>query len=88
MCFYHKLSGKTSVKISNPDTGRSLEMCFDTARLPFFTEWKMMGEKQYVLGLEPGNCLPDGRDVMRQNGCLDILQPGEKREFEIKFVMK
>ena len=88
MCFYHKLSGKTSVKISNPDTGRSLEMCFDTAELPFFTEWKMMGEKQYVLGLEPGNCLPDGRDVMRQNGCLDILQPGEKREFEIKFVMK
>ena len=25
----------------------------------------MMGYKDYVMGLEPGNCYPDGRDVTR-----------------------
>lgn len=30
------------------------------------------------LGLEPGNCNPDGRDVMRKNGTLRFLSPGEK----------
>ena len=45
----------------------------------------MMGEFEYVLGLEPGNCLPDGRDVMREKGILDILKPNEERVFHINF---
>ena len=85
-CYYHKLSGKTEVSIYNDDIKKGVSLQFDTAEFPFFTEWKMMGEGEYVLGLEPGNCTPDGRDVMRKKGLLDILQPGEERTFHIKFV--
>jgi len=85
MCFYHKLEGKAAVGISNPTVGKGLRMYFDTAKLPCFTEWKMMGEQEYVMGLEPGNCLPDGRDVMRERGMLEILPPDGKRDFEIRF---
>ena len=30
------------------------------------------------MGLEPGNCHPDGRDKMRESGTLVELQPGEQ----------
>lgn len=44
-----------------------------------------MGEYDYVMGLEPGNCLPDGRNVMREKGILETLKPGEKKVFNLKF---
>ena len=60
-------------------------MTFDTKELTCFTEWKMMGEKEYVLGLEPGNCTPDGRDVMRKKGMLEFLKPDEEKVHHIIF---
>ena len=45
---------------------------------------KMMGVRDYVLGLECGNCYPDGRDVMRKTGMLKVLQPGEKKSYKVK----
>ena len=44
-----------------------------------------MGDREYVLGLEPGNCTPDGRDVMRKNGTLTILQPDDTYKTELTF---
>ncbi len=85
MCFYHKLEGKPTVSIFNPDINKGLNMTFDTAEFKYFTEWKMMGEQDYALGLEPGNCTPDGRDVMRKEGLLETIKPGETRVFHIKF---
>ena len=84
-CYYHKLNGKSYASIYNPKINKGVKMEFDTAELGYFTEWKMMGEFEYVLGLEPGNCLPDGRDVMREKGILDILKPNEERVFHINF---
>ena len=43
----------------------------------------MMGIRDYVLGLECGNSLPDGRDVMRKTGMLKFLKPGEKQTYEV-----
>ncbi len=60
-------------------------MSYDKKSLPCFTEWKMMGKTDYVLGLEPGNCTPDGRDVLRQNGTLQFLQPDESAVTSVKF---
>jgi hypothetical protein len=39
----------------------------------------MMGVRDYVLGLECGNCTPDGRDIMRKTGRLKFLHPGETK---------
>lgn len=57
-CYYHTLTGKTAVSIANVDIKKAVTIRYDTAELGCFTEWKMMGEGEYVLGLEPGNCLP------------------------------
>ena len=84
MCYYHTLSqGKVSAY--SPDIKKRVTISFDTAELPCFVEWKMMGEHDYVLGLEPGNCLPDGRDVMRQKGMLEFLKPDEEKRHHIAF---
>ena len=83
MCFYHHCKGEGVASIHQPKLNTTLSIRFDTNTLPCFTEWKMMGVREYVLGLEPGNCTPDGRDVMRQNGQLQTLPAGEKRTFAV-----
>ena len=85
MCFYHKMTGCPEVSIYNPDIKKGLKMSYDSKEMQFFTQWKMMGEYEYVLGLEPGNCNPDGRDVMRKNGTLEFLKPGEEKVHHLKF---
>ena len=84
-CYYHEMQGRASVSVDNPENGRGLTMEYDTAALPCFTEWKMMGEFEYVLGIEPGNAYPDGRDVMREKGLLKFIAPGETKTHEVYF---
>ncbi len=86
-CYFHKMDGITRVSVYNPCVSRGLEMTYDTAELPFFTEWKMMGSTDYVLGIEPGNTLPDGRHVMREKGLLEILAPHQKKTHTVCFRM-
>ncbi|HUT17949.1 MAG TPA: aldose 1-epimerase family protein [Anaerolineae bacterium] len=51
---------------------------FRTAELPHLVQWKMMGERTYVVGLEPANCWVQGRAHDRQTGALQFLAPGER----------
>ena len=83
-CYYHKFEDKTGrAKIYQPKLGCSLEITFDAEKLDGFVEWKMMGVRDYVLGLECGNCYPDGRDVMRKEGMLKFLSPGQSQAYEV-----
>ena len=65
-------------------------MTFDTNELDCFTQWKMLGDNEFVMGLEPGNAYPDGRDVMREKGMLKFLEAGEKavKTVNIEFYTK
>lgn len=90
MCYYYDVKDNNkmaSVGIYSPDIKKGLTITYDKTTLDNFTEWKMMGENEYILGLEPANCTPDGRNVMRENGMLKILKPGEtyKTYIEIEF---
>ncbi len=86
-CYYHSFDKEGLAAIYNPEIGQGLAISFDAENLRYFTEWKMMGERDYVLGLEPGNCSPDGRARMREEGALTILQPEEKAEYQVKVSM-
>lgn len=86
-CYYHTFSGEGRASIYQPKLKQGLEILFDPKELDGFVEWKMMGIRDYVLGLECGNCLPDGRDVMRKNGMLKFLEPGEKKTYCVKIQM-
>ena len=85
MCFYHKMQGDTQVSIYNPKINKGLKICYNADNLKYFTQWKMMGEYDYVMGLEPGNCTPDGRSAVREKGILEFLNPGEEKIFNLKF---
>jgi len=47
-------------------------------------EWKMIGEGEYVVGVEPANCLVLGRDKEREWGTLEHLAPGESKVVQIE----
>jgi len=88
-CYYHRFDhSDTAVSIEQPKTGTKLSILFDSSELDGFVEWKMMGVRDYVLGLECGNCYPDGRDVMRQKGMLKFLEPGETKTYTVKVVLE
>lgn len=86
-CYYHQFQEEGKAAIFNPNIEKGLVITFDKDVLPYFTEWKMMGLKDYVLGLEPGNCHPDGRDVMRKDKTLTFLEPDTAITYEVKLTM-
>ena len=86
-CFFYDMP-KGAASVYNPDINVGLSINYNTNELPCFTEWKMMGKGQYALGLEPGNCTPEGRDVLRKSGRLFFLAPGEEKEQTITFKLE
>ncbi len=83
-CYYHKFAGKDGkASIYQPKLHSGLEITFDAEKLDGFVEWKMMGVRDYVLGLECGNCYPDGRDVMRKTGILKFLEIEESVSYQV-----
>jgi hypothetical protein len=83
-CYYHFYNGKKGeAMIFNHKIGKGLSIRFDAEKLNVLTEWKMMGEKDYVLGLEPSNSKLEGRKTIREKGELKYLNPGEEQIFEL-----
>jgi hypothetical protein len=68
----------------NDDLELGIYIRYHKSQLPFFTEWKQLGEAEYVVGLEPGNCLPVGRSEMERRGKLQCLPPGERQCIELE----
>lgn len=86
-CFFHDVApdadGMARMALRNPGSGLAMEVAYRKAGLPYFTQWKMMGEQEYVMGLEPANCHPDGQSAERKNGTLAILAPGQTATFKV-----
>ncbi len=86
--FYHDLPADTNgwsrLAYVNPNLGLLFVIRSQPAQLPNLIEWKMMGHGTYVLGLEPANCLVEGRSKERARGTLQFIQPGERREFDLE----
>jgi len=80
--------GKVTVGLANPEfdngNGFGLYVSYLKRELPSYTEWKMMGQGNYVVGIEPANCGVTGRDKSRESGELVVLKPGESREYHVE----
>lgn len=83
-CYFHTFAEAGKASIYNPDINKGLTISFDKDVLDHFTQWKMMGYRDYVLGLEPSNCALAGRAALRKSGELKFLQPGEKQTYVVK----
>lgn len=79
-------SGLARVGFLNPSLGEGLglQLRFDTSTLPFFNEWKMVGQKDYVVGIEPCNAPCENRATLREMGLLPMLAPGESCTTEVE----
>ena len=89
--FYHDLpadaDGMAEMRLVNPRLKLSLTVRFGKATLPLLMEWKQMGQGEYVLGLEPGNCVPEGRPANAEKGLLKQLAPGETVHNRVELIL-
>jgi len=85
-CIRVDYSGKTvTVGIENENIGAYLTYERDT--LPDFMIWKMLGESEYVIGLEPRTTFLGGQDIIDQNEFVQLNPFCEYRTgviFEVK----
>ena len=85
--FYHNLKsdrqGNTIVALINEKQGLGVAIHFNKSELFNFTQWKQMGEGEYVMGMEPCNCYVGGRTDPRNDGILEFMEPGEIRNFDL-----
>ena len=86
--FYHDLKtdadGNTSVAMLNPLLGLGVAFHFNKKQLFNLTQWKQMGEGEYVLGIEPCNCYVGGHLDPRNKDIMDCLEPGECKNFDVE----
>jgi galactose mutarotase-like enzyme len=89
--YYHKLradkNGDTGVSLQNKKIGIALGIKFNIKQLPLLTQWKMMGQGDYVLGLEPCNVPTRNRVFLRNEKLLPYLKPGESATNEVEIVL-
>lgn len=85
--FYHNLksdqNGDTCVALINQKLEIGVAIHFNKNQLFNFTQWKQMGEGEYVMGMEPCNCYVGGRADPRNSGILEYLEPGGIRNFDL-----
>lgn len=85
--FYHQLKADrndaTCVALINRNLELGVAIHFNKHQLFNFTQWKQMGEGEYVLGMEPCNCYVGGRVDSRNEAVLEYLEPGEIRKFDL-----
>ncbi|HNX55581.1 MAG TPA: aldose 1-epimerase family protein [Prolixibacteraceae bacterium] len=85
--FYHSLkadkNGATCVALINKKLELGVAIHFNKNQLFNFTQWKQMGEGEYVMGMEPCNCYVGGRVDPRNNETLEYLEPGDIRRFDL-----
>ena len=77
--FYHRVAadagGFAQVALVNPDLRLGLQVRYRHRELPWLVEWKQVGVGAYVLGVEPGNCVGEGRAAAARGGVLVELAP-------------
>jgi hypothetical protein len=82
--YYHTLPadshGLASIRLANPRLGFGVTVSYRTEELPHLIQWKMMGQGEYVMGLEPANCYPEGQTRMAGRNMLRHIGPGETVE--------
>lgn len=80
--------GKARAIVKNNKLGIALTIQFDGNTLPYLVQWKMMGQGEYVLGLEPANIPGKNRKILREEKILPLLQPGESISNSIEVILE
>ncbi len=71
----------------NPNNKLFLTLRFKKEQLPWLSNWQHWARGEYVTGLESGTNPPIGQAKARETGQLIILQPGERRVYELEILV-
>lgn len=86
--FYHEIpagpDGFAALRLRSPRAGLCAEVAWRVRELPLCVQWKMMGQGEYVTGIEPANCRVGGRAAELAAGPHCVLAPGESRTFALR----
>jgi hypothetical protein len=82
-CFFHEVPGDDIAVTMTAPSGFGVTVSYKKSELPHLTQWKMMGQGEYVCGIEPANCKVLGRAAEREAGRLQTIAPGETRAFTV-----
>jgi hypothetical protein len=82
-CFFHDVPGERVEVTMTAPSGFGVTVAYNKSELPHLTQWKMMGQGEYVCGIEPANCKVLGRAAEREAGRLQTIAPGETRTFTV-----
>ena len=87
-CFEHDLAaepdGRVPAAVVNRRIGLGVYQVFRIDQLPHHTVWRMLGEGDYGLAMEPSTNRDAGRWDARERGELIELDPGESREYDLE----
>ncbi|MBC3787002.1 aldose 1-epimerase family protein [Spirosoma utsteinense] len=76
-------SGQCSAGLYNARLGLAVALRFQKEQLPWLTNWQHWGRGEYVTGIEPGTHPPIGQAKAREQQTLIMLQPGERRTYDV-----
>ena len=86
--FYHQLktdaTGWSRAALINSEKNLGTYIYYDSRYLPDFIQWKFLEMGNYVTGMEPSNCLLEGRSKERKQRSLVYLEPGEKQVIQLE----
>lgn len=78
-------SGQCTCGLFNSRLGFAVALRYQKKELPWLMNWQHWGKGEYVTGLEPATHLPLGQKKVREDGTLILLEPGESRNYHLKF---
>lgn len=84
--FFHSgfKNKEIDIKIANEVENISLDIKYNNLQLPKLTQWKIMSNSDYVLGIEPGLSRPIGRDVALKTNEITIINPEEQLQMKVE----
>jgi len=89
--FYHKSAcddnGFTYAGVMNKKRMLGAYIKYRKAELSQLIQWKSMAPGDYALGLEPSNCLVEGRVKERERGTLFSLPPLQSVSFSVELIV-
>ena len=88
-CFYYKRpeeknSNKSFAAIWNEDLETGAAIYWDESVLPNLTHWKNPKAGDYVMGIEPCNCMVEGIKMQHDKYGLEYLEPQEKKTVHLE----
>lgn len=75
--------GFAEARLINPDLSLGFRLRWLAETMPVLTQWKMMGQGEYICGLEPATHALAPYEALKKQDLPRVLAPGESVEYEL-----